>query len=174
MHFPGESGKIDRLPRTSRGMLGYVGGDTCDHYLGVSEVSGKCDVGEGDTMSKALSDCVRMGKDVLNVAVLVTVGTFFVVYSSIDAINATLPPPCPATGWWYWYQKSLEAKDDLISSALSQPMDLQGIEGVKGFVKAVDSVPHFCICHAAHDVLGTMSEPYNPGLRCVSTGGGLL
>ena len=54
-----------------------MGGDTCDHYLGVSEVSGKCDVGGGGAMSEALSDCARMGKDVLNVAVLVTMGTFF-------------------------------------------------------------------------------------------------
>ena len=61
----------------------YVGGDTCDHYLGVSEVSSKGDVGEGDAMSEALFDCVGMGKD-----------------GSIGI-------------------GGLEAKDDLVSSALS-------------------------------------------------------
>ena len=42
------------------------------------------------------------------------------------------------------------------------------------FVNAVFLVPHFCICHAAHNLLGTISKPYNPGLRCVLAGGGLL
>lgn len=134
VHFPDESGKIDRLPRACRGMLVYVGGDTCDHYLGVSEVSGKGDVGEGDAVSEALFDCVGMGED--------------------GGIGIG----------------GLEAKDDLVSSALSRPTDRQGIEGVNGFIDAVDSTPHFPICHAARDALGTMSELYYPGLRCVNRG----